>query len=89
MCHAFLEDASFYRFLFQIDREIAQEVQSGGCRCGGVLQTFYRWLKWWREVFLASRYWQAARSCFMPPVDSSQLPGALLGRFHWGKRHCE
>ena len=38
MCHAFLEDSRFYQFLFQIDQEIANEVQLGGCtHCGGRL----------------------------------------------------
>jgi len=38
MCHAFLTDARFYRFLFQIDQAIADEVQSAGCpHCGGAL----------------------------------------------------
>jgi len=38
MCHAFLEDSRFYQFLFQIDQEIANEVQLGGCvYCGGRL----------------------------------------------------
>ena len=44
-------------------------------------QTFYRWLSWWRDVFPASRCWQSARGRFMPPVESAQLPGELLGRF--------
>jgi hypothetical protein len=38
MCHAFLEDSRFYQFLFQIDQEIANEVQLEGCAyCGGRL----------------------------------------------------
>jgi len=43
-------------------------------------QTFSRWRQWWREIFPASRCWQSERGQFIPPVDSSQLPGALLGR---------
>jgi hypothetical protein len=43
-------------------------------------QTLSRWRSWWREVFPASRCWQTERGNFMPPVESSQLPGALLGR---------
>lgn len=40
MCHAFLSDSRFYQFLFEIDQDMAVEVQSGGCRfCGGVLRT--------------------------------------------------
>jgi len=38
MCHAFLSDSRFYRFLSQIDLDIATEVQWGGCpHCGGSL----------------------------------------------------
>ena len=44
-------------------------------------QTFYRWLRWWRETFSASRCWQSVRGLFMPPLNSIQLPGELLGRF--------
>lgn len=44
-------------------------------------QTFYRWLRWWREVFPSSRCWQSARGYFIPPVDSVELPGSLLRRF--------
>ena len=39
MCHAFLNDAKFYRFLFDIDQDIASQVQVGGCSCGGVLHS--------------------------------------------------
>jgi hypothetical protein len=43
-------------------------------------QTLSRWRKWWREIFPASRGWQAVVGDFMPPVDVARLPGALLGR---------
>ncbi len=40
MCHAYLNDSSFYTFLSQIDRDIAAEVQAAGCpHCGGVLHS--------------------------------------------------
>ena len=39
MCHAFLTDSRFYQFLFRIDQSIAEEVQAGGCQCGGVLHS--------------------------------------------------
>jgi len=39
VCHAFLNDAKFYRFLFDIDQDIASQVQAGGCSCGGVLHS--------------------------------------------------
>ena len=161
MCHAFVNDSRFYQFLFRIDQDIAAEVRSGGCSCGGVLhsaryprkprgirscvdesyatrlsfccavegcrrrstppsvrflgrkvylgvlvilvtalehglspkrrawlietldiwpQTLARWRKWWRETFPVSRCWQAQRGNFMPPLDPTQFPGALLER---------
>ncbi len=43
-------------------------------------QTLARWRRWWRNIFPASRCWQANRGQFIPPVDIRQLPGALLGR---------
>ena len=39
MCHNFLSDPTFYRFLTDIDQDIAAEVQAGGCPCGGVLHS--------------------------------------------------
>lgn len=39
VCHNFLADPTFYRFLFEIDKDIAVEVQSEGCTCGGVLHS--------------------------------------------------
>ena len=166
MCHAFLYDSRFYRYLFLIDQDIATDVQSEGCQfCGGVLhsaryprkprginsvldasyetrlsfccategcrrrttppsvrflgrkvylsviitlataleqgltpkrrkqlieqldlypQTLSRWRKWWRETFPSSRCWQAERGNYVPPVETKQLPGTLLGRLKGG-----
>lgn len=39
MCHSFLSDPTFYTSLLEIDRDIAAEVQAGGCSCGGVLHS--------------------------------------------------
>jgi len=44
-------------------------------------QTISRWRRWWKEVFPAGGCWQAGRGHFVPPVETSRLPGALLGRF--------
>jgi hypothetical protein len=44
-------------------------------------RTVARWRVWWREVFTASRFWQAARGSFMPPVDDAGLPATLIARF--------
>lgn len=37
MCHAFLTNSSLYSYLTQLDQDIAQQVQSEGCPCGGKL----------------------------------------------------
>ena len=38
MCHVFTLDANFLAFLQQIDDELAEQVQAGGCpHCGGPL----------------------------------------------------
>ncbi len=39
MCHHFLSDPSFYKYLFHIDQDIAANVQAAGCSCGGVLHS--------------------------------------------------
>ena len=40
MCHAYLNDASFYTFLSLIDQDIAVEVQAAGCPyCDGILHS--------------------------------------------------
>ena len=44
-------------------------------------QTIARWRRWWQEVFPAGGCWQAGRGHFVPPMEVSRLPGALLGRF--------
>lgn len=43
-------------------------------------QTLARWRQWWLEIFPASRCWQAEAGCFIPPIDTTQLPDALLAR---------
>ena len=45
-------------------------------------QTLSRWRQWWREIFPASRCWQAARGQFIPPVEIDRLPDTLLGRLN-------
>jgi hypothetical protein len=44
-------------------------------------RTIKRWRGWWRESFTAMPFWQAARAAFMPPVDQTRLPAAMLERF--------
>ena len=44
-------------------------------------QTFFRWQTWWRDYFPASYGWRSERGRFIPPLDDTQFPGGLLGRF--------
>lgn len=39
MCHNFLSEPIFYKYLADIDQEMAAEVQAEGCSCGGVLHS--------------------------------------------------
>lgn len=47
---------------------------------GVPIRTLSRWRRWWRTDFLCTALWRAARSRFMPPLESEQLPGSLLAR---------
>ena len=40
-----------------------------------------RWRQWWTVDFVRTRFWQAARSRFIPPVALTLLPHSLLVRF--------
>lgn len=48
----------------------------GVCR-----RTLERWRVWWREVFVATQCWRAAKGRFATPVDEATLPLALLERY--------
>jgi hypothetical protein len=48
---------------------------------GAGVDTLERWRRWWREVFPATRCWQALRASCVPPPPSAALPAALLERF--------
>ncbi len=39
MWHSFLSDTRFYDFLLSVDRDLAEIVRGGGCKCGGPLHT--------------------------------------------------
>jgi hypothetical protein len=45
------------------------------------LRTLRRWRQWWRQAFVESRFWRAARGRFMPAVEEPELPASLLARF--------
>jgi hypothetical protein len=44
-------------------------------------RTLYRWRRWWQAALPRSDWWRLARSQFVPPLDESCLPAALLERF--------
>jgi hypothetical protein len=54
-------------------------------RLGGVfpvsVRTVRRWRRFWRETFVASRTWRAARGRFARPVSEVGLPLSLLEAF--------
>jgi hypothetical protein len=48
---------------------------------GMTRKTLDRWRTWWREAFVESRFWKAAKATFSPPVDENGAPRSLLERF--------
>ncbi len=44
-------------------------------------RTLTRGRTWWREGFVGSAFWQAAKGRFLPPVAAPALPASLLTRF--------
>lgn len=45
------------------------------------IRTLLRWRRWWRQEFLRTAFWRAARSRFMPALADDRLPARLLDRF--------
>jgi hypothetical protein len=43
--------------------------------------TLVRWHRWWRNDFVRTAFWKAARGRFAPPVDNADLPREMLARF--------
>jgi hypothetical protein len=43
--------------------------------------TLARWHHWWRDAFVRTAFWKAARARFAPAVDEAEVPGSLLARF--------
>lgn len=43
--------------------------------------TLARWHRWWRDDFVRTAFWKAARSGFARPVDEGDLPRSVLARF--------
>jgi hypothetical protein len=44
-------------------------------------RTLLRWREWWLETFVQTRFWQAARAFFMPPVCEQTLPWSLAKHY--------
>jgi hypothetical protein len=44
-------------------------------------RTLARWHRWWRDAFVHTAFWQAARARFARPVEADDLPHGLLERF--------
>jgi hypothetical protein len=44
-------------------------------------RTVRRWVRWWRETFATSRFWQARRGWFAQPVISEALPSSWCAAF--------
>jgi len=44
-------------------------------------QPVARWLVWWRKHFAGSAFWRVQRGRFMPTLDETKLPLALLEHF--------
>ncbi len=42
-------------------------------------QTLWRWRRWWRERFVATRCWRALAGQFIPPLATDSLPGISPG----------
>ncbi len=44
-------------------------------------RTLDRWRAWWREAFVESDFWKAAKAFFSPPATEAAFPLSLLERF--------
>ncbi len=44
-------------------------------------KTLARWREFWQDLVVQTRFWQQARSRFLPPVEEAELPQSLLVRF--------
>jgi hypothetical protein len=48
---------------------------------GVARRTLERWRSWWRNLFVRTRFWDAQRARFMPPLVHDRLPASMLERF--------
>ncbi len=50
-------------------------------RLGVSRRTLWRWRSWWRKTFPASEFWNREQGQFIPSLNASDLPAALLEQF--------
>lgn len=43
-------------------------------------QTLQRWRLWWHKQIPTTGHWRSLAGLFSPPIDTTGLPGTLLGR---------
>jgi hypothetical protein len=43
--------------------------------------TWKRWRRWWRKLFMATRFWQQAKGHISIPLKACRCPRALLAQF--------
>jgi len=56
---------------------------------GVARRTLQRWRHWWREIFVATPFWNLGRGRFMPPIEHAALPNSLLERFSGIDAHSQ
>lgn len=56
---------------------------------GVARRTLQRWRHWWREIFVATSFWNLGRGRFMPPIEHAALPNSLLERFSGMDAHSQ
>jgi len=56
---------------------------------GVARRTLQRWRHWWREIFVATPFWNLGRGRFMPPIEHAALPNSLLERFSGMDAHSQ
>lgn len=53
-------------------------------------RTLMRWRKWWRDEFVTTPFWKAARSRLLPSTEACEIPPrSLLERFMAGHEAVE
>jgi hypothetical protein len=75
--------AALVLLLSTMEGEVTARKTAALCAALGVARrTLERWRSWWRDVLVHTRFWDAERARFMPPIAQANLPAGLLERFH-------